>query len=307
MPSFLPYGHIFMSRFDDLFWLVEVVESGSLTAAAEKNSVTSAAVSKRLRLMEERLGVKLLVRNTRHMRLTESGQHYYQRGKGLLDEFSDLEENIVSANNRLSGNIRINIPLSFGLKSLSNIFHEFMLLYPEVNLTVHLEDRYIDMINSDYDLVLRISKLENLSPVSQPIASVAEVCCASPDYLARHGTPEKPQDLTQQHCLIYAQGGVPQTVWQFKQGQQLIEVPVQGSLHANNGDFLAQAACYGRGITMLPWFIVKEALEEGALQTVLEDYTQAPYHVYAMYPTRNFLPLRVKHLIDFLKAQLSVQ
>ena len=117
-----------MSHFDDLFWLVDVVEAGSLSAAAEKHNVTSAAVSKRLRLLEERLGVKLLVRTTRHLRTTEAGALYYQRGKALLEEFNELEENIASTSERLCGSIRINAPLSFGMKALMEPIHEFMQL-----------------------------------------------------------------------------------------------------------------------------------------------------------------------------------
>lgn len=293
-----------VSHFDDLFWLVEVVDAGTLSAAAEKHHVTSAAVSKRLRLLEERLGVKLLIRNTRHLRTTEAGALYYQRGKVLLDEFKDLEDSIASTSEHLHGSIRINAPLSFGLRELAAPLSAFMQQYPQLNISLHLDDRFIDILNSDYDLVIRIGTLDDSSVVAQRIASTDILCCASPDYLARHGTPQTLQDLQQHNCLVY-QNYAPLAEWVFIQQGERFPVTVKGNLASNNGDMLCQAAILHQGIVLEPEFIVRDALRAGQLVRVLPDYSPEPVNVYAMYPTRHFLPMKIKRLVEFLRGSLG--
>ncbi|HPY41430.1 MAG TPA: LysR family transcriptional regulator [Thiolinea sp.] len=293
-----------MSHFDDLFWLVEVVDAGTLSAAAEKHNVTSAAVSKRLRLLEERLGVKLLVRTTRHLRTTEAGELYYQRGKGLLEEFNELEESIASTSERLCGSIRVNAPLSFGMKALMQPINEFMQLYPQLHITLHLDDRFIDILNSDYDLVIRVGVLEDSSLVAQRIANARLVCCASPSYLAKHGTPAIPHDLLKHNCLVY-QHSLPMHIWDFRKDNEEIRMPVHGNLVANNGDILNQAAVMGQGIVYHPEFIAHAALASGELVEILQDYTTTYVSAYAMYPTRHFLPMKIRRLIEFLQQHLA--
>lgn len=293
-----------MSHFDDLFWLVEVVEAGTLSAAAEKHNVTSAAVSKRLRLLEERLGVKLLVRTTRHLRTTEAGALYYQRGKALLEEFNELEENIASTSERLCGSIRINAPLSFGMHALMEPIHAFMQLYPQLHITLHLDDRFIDILNSDYDLVIRVGNLEDSSLVAQRIANLRLVCCAAPSYLAKYGTPHTPQELLKHNCLVY-QHSMPMHIWEFQKEGIESSVPVHGNLVANNGDILNQAAILGQGLVYHPEFIAHNALANGELVEVLKDYTSIYVSAYAMYPTRHFLPVKIRRLIEFLQQQLA--
>ena len=293
-----------MSHFDDLFWLVEVVEAGTLSAAAEKHHVTSAAVSKRLRLLEERLGVKLLVRTTRHLRTTEAGALYYQRGKTLLEEFNELEENIASTSERLCGNIRINVPLSFGMQVLMQPIHEFMQIYPQLQISLHLDDRFIDILNSDYDLVIRVGQLQDSSMVAQRIANSYLVCCAAPSYLAKQGIPQSPAELSQHNCLLY-QHSAPMHIWQFQKDQVNQPVTVQGDLAANNGDILCQAAILGQGIIHQPAFIVRQALASGQLVQILKDYSSPLISAYAMYPTRHFLPMKIRRLIEFLQQRLA--
>ncbi|MFI0399573.1 MAG: LysR family transcriptional regulator [Thiolinea sp.] len=293
-----------MSHFDDLFWLVEVVDAGTLSAAADKHNVTSAAVSKRLRLLEERLGVKLLVRTTRHLRTTEAGELYYQRGKVLLEEFNELEENIASTSERLCGNIRINVPLSFGMQVLIGPIHEFMQLYPQLHINLHLDDRFIDILNSDYDLVIRVGQLEDSSIVAQRIANSHLVCCAAPSYLAKHGTPQTPEDLVKHNCLLY-QHSVPMHIWHFQKDKVESHIAVHGDLAANNGDVLCQAAILGHGIVQQPNFITRNAVANGQLVQILTDYSSPLISAYAMYPTRHFLPMKIRRLIEFLQQRLA--
>lgn len=293
-----------MSGFDDLFWLVEVVDAGTLTAAAGKHEISSAAVSKRIRLLEQRLGVRLLVRTTRHLRVTEAGEIYYQRGKALLAEFQELEDNVASTTERLCGQIRINAPMSFGLRELAKPVSDFMQQYPEVEITLHLDDRAIDIMGSDYDLVMRIGPLEDSSLVAQRVGVTTMMCCASESYLEAAGTPITPQDLQHHDCLIYEQQS-RLSRWGFERDGEVTEVAVKGKLSANNGDVLCQAACNGQGIVLLPLFIVQESIARGDLVPILPEYSFKPLNIYAMYPSRNYLPLKVTRLIEFLKMRLA--
>lgn len=292
-----------MSEFDDLFWLVEVVEQGTLSAAAEKHGLTSAAVSKRLRLMEERLGVKLLIRNTRHLRTTEAGAMYYQRGKRLLEAFRELEDNVASTSDRLCGTIRLNAPLSFGLRQLTQPLNDYMRAHPEVKVTLHLDDRYIDIANSDYDVVIRIGHLTDSSLIAQRIGSTRIVCFASSDYLNTYGHPQTPEDLIKHQCLLYEHNSVLSD-WRFYEAGQLIMPEVRGALRANNGDVLCQSALNGMGITCQPLFIAEDSLQKGLVKQVLTNYDMEELNIYAMYPSRHFLPLKIKRLIEYLKEWL---
>ena len=293
-----------MSGFDDLFWLVEVVEAGTLTAAAEKHEISAAAVSKRIRLLEQRLGVRLLVRTTRHLRMTEAGEIYYQRGKALLAEFQELEDNVASTTERLCGQIRINAPMTFGQRQLVKPISEFMKQYPEVEITLHLDDRAIDIMGSDYDLVMRIGVLEDSSLVAQRVGGTAMMCCASPRYLEKAGMPIIPEDLQHHECLIYEQQS-RYSSWGFERDGEITKVSVKGKLSSNNGDVLCQAACNDQGVVLMPLFILQDALNRGELVQILPEYSFELLNIYAMYPTRNYLPLKVKRLIEFLKMRLA--
>lgn len=293
-----------MSRFDDLYWLVEVLDAGSFTAAAEKHNVSNAAVSKRIKLLEERLGVKLLIRSTRRIRATEAGELFYKRGKSLLDEFRELEQNVVSTSETLTGNIRVNAPLSFGLKKLVNPVNHFLTLYPDVTINMQLDDGFIDIQNNDYDLVIRIGKLEDSSIVAQRISSASLVCCASSDYLEKNGNPQCPKDLAMHNCMIYDQGSSFHK-WRFSVEGQSQVISVAGNLLSNSGDLLADSVRNGYGVGYLPDFIIDESLKTGEVQTILQAYTHDAVNIYALYPSRHFLPLKIKRLIEFLKLQLN--
>ncbi|PWQ94849.1 LysR family transcriptional regulator [Leucothrix arctica] len=295
-----------MSGFDDLFWLVEVVDAGTFTAAANKHGISSAAISKRIRLMEARLNVTLLVRTTRHLRMTEVGEMYYRRGKQLLEEFNYLESSVTSANEQLSGRIRINAPLSYGLADLVKPINKFMGEYPELEVVLHFDDRTIDIFSSDYDVVIRIGELADSSLVTRRIASMNLVCCASSRYLEQHGEPKTPEALNSHNCLVYQQDDTFST-WKFSKDGQSTSVTANGSLLSNSGDFLCQSACEHQGIVCLPEFIARKSLDTSQLVPLLTDYSIGTLHIYAVYPSRHYLPLKVKQLIEFLKSQLNTQ
>ncbi len=293
-----------MSRFDDLFWLVEVLDAGTLSAAAEKHGISSAAVSKRIKQLEDRLGVKLLVRSSRYLRATEAGDLFYKRGKSLLDEFNELEQNVASTSEKLSGTIRINAPLSFGLKMIAKPVNDFLALYPDVNIELQLDDSFIDTQNNNYDLIIRIGKLEDSSIIAQRISSANLVCCASPIYLEKHGEPQEPAELKSHNCLVYNPGSAFRQ-WTFGKGEQAQTVSISGNLVSNNGSLLADSVVAGNGIAYLPDFIIGDAISDGTAKTILCRNTFDSVNAYALYPSRHYLPLKIKRLIEFLKTELN--
>lgn len=294
-----------MSNFDDLFWLVAVVDEGTLSAAAQRHGVTGAAVSKRLRLLEERLGVRLLERNARRLRTTEAGELYYRRGKRLLEAFEELEENVSSTGDCLIGNLRVNAPGSFATACLAQPLADFLRDYPQVQLQIDLDDAYIDINDSDYDVVLRIGRLEDSAVIARRIAEVSFVCCASPDYLRRCGEPRVPADLRDHDCLIYNQNNTVHNRWVFSRDGESTTVEVGGSVQSDNGDFLNLLAEAGQGIVVQPDFIAAGALRRGALVPLLADYDFGAVGVYALYPSRQYLPQKTSRFIERLKRALS--
>ena len=293
-----------MSHFDDLFWLVAVVDEGTLSAAAEKHGVSGAAVSKRLRLLEERLSVRLLERNARRLRTTEAGELYYRRGKRLLEAFSELEESVSSTGELLRGTLRVNAPNSFGLKRLAAPIAEFMREHPDLKVHMDMDDAFIDINESNYDVVIRIGRLEDSSAIARRIASIHLVCCASPAYLKEHGTPKTPADLADHSCLIYNQR-TPHSTWTFERDGVQHQVEVSGPIQSDNGNFLGQLTEFGLGISTQPNFIAEDALQSGALVPLLTDYSVEEIGVYALYPSRQYLPLKTNRFINHLKAALS--
>ena len=293
-----------MSQFDDLFWLIEVADTGTLTAAAEKKGVTVAAVSKRIRAVEERLGVRLLNRNTRHLSLTEAGNIYYQRGKHILDELYHLEENVISTSEHLLGDIRINAPLSFSLSKLAKPLVQFQQEHPNINISLNLDDHFIDVHNSEHDLIIRIGKLPDSSVIAQRLASIKLICCATPQYLAKHGTPQTPADLSKYNCLEYNLANRKDR-WLFKQDKAEYEIFPRGQFKVNNGEMILTAILEHHGIGLLPDFIAAQALEAGTIVPILTDYETEELNAYAIYASRNFLPAKIKRLIEFLRDELS--
>jgi len=300
----LTLGGKTVTHFDDLFWLVAVVDAGTLRGAAEKHGVSGAAVSKRIKQLEDRLSVRLLERNSRRLRTTEAGEAYYQRGKRLLEAFAELEESVASSNETLSGTIRVNAPHSFGLLRLGQPIAGFMAEHPDVRVQIDLDDSFIDINESDYDVVVRIGKLEDSSVISQRVSTVELICCASPDYLARRGEPKIFKELANHNCLIYDQN-TAFTDWQATKDGGIQQVHVEGSVRSNNGQLLCQLAQLGHGIVIQPQFIAEAALESGELVTILNDYAFEQVGVYALYPSRSYLPTKIKRFIRYLKQELS--
>ena len=283
---------------------VTVVEAGSFNRAADLLQASAAAVSRRISSLESALGVKLLNRTTRNIDLTEAGRQFYSDVVSILESLEEAEEKIQTGRETIKGNLRIAAPLSFGVGRIAPILPVFMKRHPELKVHLQLEDRFTDLVAEGVDVAIRIGSLKDSTLVATRLASIPRIFCASPEYLALHGEPKKPEELARHECLHYSLLSTRED-WSFSTGEESHDIDITGPLSTNNGDVLAEAAIQGLGITMMPTFIVQDALNDGRLQGILEDYCPRPFGLYAVRPSRHFTPARVRVLIEFLKEQFD--
>ena len=293
-----------MSQIEELQHFVRIVESGSISAAAEQMGVAKSGVSRRLADLEKRLGVRLLNRTTRRSSLTDAGRSYYEGAVKLLTELDELDALVSGAECALEGRLRLAAPLSFGLAHLAPALEEFARLHPEVRIEIDFSDRQVDLVAQGIDLAIRIAELRDSSLQARRICPIRLMLCASPAYLQAHGLPGSPDDLHAHQLLHYDIGGGPTLRLGDGRGGEL-SLPVKPRLTANNGDFLRDMAIAGHGIVVSPTFIVWQALALGELVPVLESYWPPPISAYAVYPQSRFLPRRARVLIDFLAERFG--
>ena len=294
-----------MDKFEEMSTFVRVVDSGSLSAAAQRMDIAKSAVSRRLADLESRLGVQLLNRTTRRINLTESGRQFYQRCQSILAELEDSEQQLADVHTELSGTIRIAAPLSFGIQHLSPVLDDFLKDHPELNLDLNLNDHMTNLMDEAVDLGIRIGTLQDSSLVARRIAPSRLVLCASHEYLAQYGEPQHPKDLSQHKGLSYS--NLPDSqLWKFTQADGIpVSVQVPSRIRANNGDVLLQAAIDGLGILASTTFIAYKAIRSGQLKPILCDYKIKDVAVYAIYPAQRHLPRRVRVLIDYLAERFG--
>ena len=294
-----------MDRFADMQMLVSVVEAGSISAAAERLTLAKSAVSRRLAELEARLGVSLIHRTTRRLNLTDSGRAYYARCVAILADVEEAESAVSQAHSALKGTLKVALPLSFGLLHLSPLIQAFMTEHPDVRFEIDFNDRQIDLMQEGFDLAIRIATLEDSSLIARRLAPIRHLVCASPGYLARHGTPHAAADLARHVCLAYSNVRDP-GLWSYRgPGGESAQVRVPVRLAASSGEFLMQAALAGEGLVLLPSFYVHETLRTGQLLPLLTDHVWPELAAYAVYPPTRHLSSRARAFIDFLADRLA--
>ncbi len=282
---------------------VRVAEAGSFAAVAARLDVARSVVTRQVAALEERLGTKLIARSTRRLALTAAGEAYLEKCREILALVEEAEGDLSEARRELRGRIRLSVPLSLGLRYLSAMICDFTSTHPQVSLELDFSDRRIDLIAEGMDLALRVTAQLEDTVVARRIGTCRSAVIASPDYLARHGRPRHPRDLSEHQCFGY----VPalRSNWPFFIKKKLTWVPTEGRIQANNGDALLDAAIRGLGITYQPTFIAAEALRAGQVVSILEDYPPIEMGLYAIFPGGRYLPHRVRALVDFLAARIG--
>lgn len=287
-----------MDRLRAYEMFVMVVSRGGFARAAEALNTSPANVTRYVNELETYLDTRLLNRTSRRLSLTEAGETVYERSRTLLADVAETEALAAKAVLNPSGRLRVNAPVSFGIRHLAPLWPGFMARYPDISLEVALIDRVVDIVEEGYDLALRISSAGSTAHVARKLAVSRNVLCASPDYIRRRGTPEKPADLAAHDCLTYAYNA---DEWRFLDGKGVVHpVKVWGPLHANNGDTVRAASLAGLGIAWQPTFLIGEDLRAGRLVPLMPDYHLPDIDISALYPSRRHLSAKVRVMVDFL-------
>jgi DNA-binding transcriptional LysR family regulator len=295
-----------VDRFLEMQTFNAVVEAGSFVRAAEALDMSKAAVSRYVVDMETRLGVRLLHRTTRRLSLTDEGQMFYARSKELLDELDEAEAEVTSRSEAATGLLRVNAPFTFGILHLAPLWGRFKAQNPKVTLDITLADRLVDLVEEGYDVAIRIATLESSTLVSKRLAGTRMVLCASPSYLAQHGTPQHPAELAGHAVISYVYWST-RDEWRFQGPEGPVSVKTNPIMNTNSGDTCRAAALAHQGIVLQPSFLVGPDLAAGTLVELMPQYKSLEMGIYAVYPTRKHVSAKVRVLIEFLQQHFSTQ
>lgn len=282
-----------------------IIKAGSISAAATQLRIGKSVVSRQLAKLEEELGARLIQRSTRKLALTEIGDQVLQQARQIERALGNIEQLTDQHQQQVRGLLRVSSSIA-ARRPLVPLLAEFAQLYPEVKISLQLEDRIVDLIDEQIDVAIRTSNLVDSTLVARKLAENRSVIVASPAYLARAGEPQTPEDLREHACLLYVNGGRVYDEWTFAGKDGVYAVRVDGPLQINDGGSLVGAAVAGAGILRVPLALARKELEEGSLVPVLAHcpLPQGPA-TYAVYPAREFLALKTSVFIDFLKDRMG--
>jgi DNA-binding transcriptional LysR family regulator len=283
----------------------KVVEARSFSGAAEELRLSKATVSKAISRVEARLGTRLFNRTSRRLALTDAGRRLAERAARILAEGEAAESDAVAESAAPRGLVRLAAPMSFGLSQVAPLLPDFLTMFPEITIDLHLSDAVVDLIGDGFDAVLRIAALPDSSLRARRLCGVSRFLVASPAYLARRGRPTHPLQLAEHSCLGYAYLPNPD-IWRFfnAAGEEAAVRPA-GPLHANNGDALTPCLLAGLGLAVQPDFIVREALADGRLEAVMTEWSLRPAALHMITPPGGPRPARIEVLGDFLAKRLA--
>jgi DNA-binding transcriptional LysR family regulator len=282
----------------------KVVALGSYAEAARALGLTRSAVSKAVQELETALGARLLDRTTRRVSPTEAGRAYHERCVDILAAVEETELQVSRLHEEPRGVLKVNGPMSFGTAYLGAAIADFMARYDDLRVELTLNDRFIDPLEEGVDVTIRIGALADSSLIARKLAPARRVLAASPDYLAKHGTPATPAELAHHRALQYGHIAAAQR-WQLTHGGEVRTVAVTPYLCSNNGDVLRAAALAGNGITLLPTFLIGPDIKAGRLALVLPDYPPTELGIYALYAPNRYLAAKTRLLIDFLAQRFG--
>ncbi len=296
-----------MDRFDDLATFTLVAELRSVRQAADVLGRAPSAISRRIKDLEKRLQVQLLTRTTRKIVLTGAGESFYTDARRLLDALDEAEARVSTNAQTVRGDIRITMPLSFGLTHLAPAIGDFMQEHPQVRIDADLNDRAINLIENRIDLAIRIGTLTDSTLKSRRLVPIHQVVSAAPSFWKQHGLPRTPAKLNGLPGLCYSNLASPH-VWSWSNAQgKRGKVTLKPHYRASNGDALLQAAIRGMGVIRLPTFIVNEAIKAGTLQPVLLTTNWGRSELCVLYPNTAYLPHRCRVFVDFLVDRFGGQ
>ncbi|MEP0020819.1 MULTISPECIES: LysR substrate-binding domain-containing protein [Marinobacter] len=290
-----------MQRWEGVNEFVAVAETESFTRAAKRLDVSTAHVSRQISALEDRLSTRLFYRTTRRVSTTEAGQIYYQHCRQILDALEQAERSMTNMQLVPQGRLRLTAPVTYGEKSIAPLVNDFVLRYPELDVEMKLTNQQLDLVAEGYDLAVRLGKLDDSSLMARRLAARTLYVCASPAYLAVHGTPHSLSELEHHNCL---QGNLG--YWRFQDAGHPRNVRIRGNVRCDSGRALLDAALKGVGIVQLPDYYVGPALDAGTLIPLLTHYQEDDDGIWAVYPHNRHLSPKVRMLLDYFVDSLGV-
>jgi LysR family transcriptional regulator for bpeEF and oprC len=290
-----------MDRLQAMQVFVHVVDTGSFTRAADVLRLPKASVTNLVQGLEAHLRVKLLNRTTRRVNVTADGAAYYERCVRILAEVEETESALSQTRTAPHGRLRVDVPASFGRRLLVPALAEFFGRYPEIRLDVGCTDRPVDLLEEGVDCVVRGGEQMDSSLVARRVATLPFITCATPAYLERSGVPGHPDDLSRHHCIRYFLPKTGRIIdWEFVRNGERVTPAIDGLVALNDGEAYAAAGLAGLGVMRVPGFMIGDALADGRLTRVLEDWATPPLPIYVMYPQNRHLSAKVRAFVDWV-------
>ena len=294
-----------MNRLSVIESFVKVAELHSFSQAAARLNTSKSVVSRHVAALEAQLGLRLFHRTTRSLTLTEAGRGYFERVSQILVDLEAADQSVSHLQVVPRGRLKVSAPMSFGFLHLAPALPDFLAAYPELDVDVIMSDRFVDLVEDGFDVAVRIGALSDSSLIAKKLAPIRRVICASPQYIAAHGTPKTPKDLRDHQCLCNS-GQSSGQEWRFNMPDgKRVMVAVTGRMTMNNGDALRVAALNHLGLIDIPTFIVGRDLQAGALISVLEEYLPQTLALHAVYSHARHLSPKVRAFIDFLASRFG--
>jgi DNA-binding transcriptional LysR family regulator len=293
----------------DLGFFSTLASAGSLSAAARELGISTPAVSKHLALMEQRLGVSLVIRTTRRMSLTPEGETYLAHARRILGEIDDMAQQLGATRSTPTGLLRVNATLGFGRSHIAPLISRYVRAHPKVEVQLQLSVNPPPLTDDAFDVCIRFGEPPDARVIARRIAANRRLLCASPAYLAKHGTPKTPQDLAQHNCIGIRQGEEAYGLWRLTHGRgrqiKQVAIKTRGNLTTNDGEIAVHWALDGHGILMRAEWDIERLLQTGKLVQVLPQYVTPDADIYAVYPPRHQLAARVRTFVDFVALSLA--
>ncbi len=295
-----------LNNLSDILIFIRVADSGSFTKAAELLNLSRSAVGKSIQRLETHLSSRLIHRTTRTLSLSDEGTLFYESAQRILQEVADAENLILKRHQTPTGRLRITVPVAFGRLHVMPVLRDFLAAYPAIDLEVIFSDDYLDLIHDGIDLAIRFGSLQDSSLIQQRLATHQLISCASPQYLAEHGLPKSLEDLAEHQQLIYLHQGRA-TPWRYYVQGRDVEYPAYGRIRLYDVEALRDTALAHFGIAQIGAFLISEELAAGRLIPILQDIAPLIQPIYAVYPSKRHLSLKVKSLLQFIEQRWQGQ